>query len=127
MELPKEQIGEFKNIEEIQKEKEKLKREINRRANKREMSNMRALRLQAMREFLQKMPPEEKSLMEKTAEEENERRNKKMIQAMDNYNRAASRNKCTTDTSTIYEEDGKEACDVVFSTITESQQMIHAN
>lgn len=38
---------------------------------------------------------------------------------MDNYNQVVSRNKCTTDTFTIYEEDSRDACDVIFTmTIT---------
>lgn len=99
----------------MREEEEKLKKEIEKRTREKKIRNMQAIRIQAMKDFLQKMPPEEEAESKEAAEKECEQRTKEMIQAMDDYNRAAARNRCTTDSFTIYEDDGKEVCDVIFT------------
>lgn len=101
---------EYQAVAKMREEEEKLKKEIEKRTREKKIRNMRAIRIQAMKDFLQKMPPEEEAESEEAAEE-CEQRTKEMIQAMDDYNRAG----CTTDSFTIYEDDGKEVCDVIFT------------
>lgn len=113
----------FKSISEMREEEEKLKEEINGRANRIKVNNMGILGIQAMREFLQKMSPEEENVGQEKAEEQIERKNKEMIQTMDKYNRATTGNRCVTDTFTIYEENGKEVCDVIFSIVITNRRL----
>lgn len=106
----------------MREEEVKLRKEIEKRTREKKVRNMRAIRIQAMRDFLRKMPPEEEDEVEEAIEEECERKTREMIKAMDEYNRTTTGNKCTTDSFTVYEDNGEAVCDVTFTMVIRNRR-----
>ncbi|KYQ55705.1 hypothetical protein ALC60_05347 [Trachymyrmex zeteki] len=101
------QNGEFRTIEEIKEEEERLMTEIEKRGELQKTINERVARIKRMREFLEKFD----DIEETEAKEENVEMEKRLNEAIDAYLTAGGQSKSFSDKFTIVDNNGQSTCE----------------
>ncbi|XP_018369880.1 PREDICTED: uncharacterized protein LOC108765591 [Trachymyrmex cornetzi] len=101
------QDSEFKTIEEIKEEEQRLMTEIERRGELQKTINERVARIKKMREFLEKF----NDIEETEAKEENAEMEKRLNEAIEAYLTTSEQSKNFSDKFTIVDNNGESTCE----------------
>ncbi|XP_011058839.1 PREDICTED: uncharacterized protein LOC105148676 [Acromyrmex echinatior] len=101
------QDSEFKTIEEIKEEEQRLMTEIERRGELQKTINERVARIKKMREFLEKFD----NIEETEAKEENAEMEKRLNEAIEAYLTTGEQSKNFSDKFTIVDNNGQSICE----------------